>query len=176
MIRSLIFLSDIYTYYGNYLYLLAVRFRIGVLFGWLVQLLDQIAGPTQFTCLFSWSRSMTVLLPTTAWIRSKSFVWSIAEIGTSGCTINCTATRQTMKSNFVIGHKLLLVFASQPCSSSSKELQTTKNADRNVNKEYDRLAHLVSHSVFSFYLLSILSRISIPAGDILLYIQELDIF
>jgi len=43
-------------------------------FGWLIQLLDQIAGPTQFTRLFPWSRSMTVLLPTKVWIRSTSFV------------------------------------------------------------------------------------------------------
>jgi hypothetical protein len=50
------------------------------MFGWLIQLLDQIAGPAQFTRLFPWSRSMTVLLQTTACIRSKSFVWSVAEI------------------------------------------------------------------------------------------------
>jgi hypothetical protein len=74
-----------------------------------------------------------------------------------------------MTSNFVIGHRQLLVFASPPCYSSSKELQTTEIADRNVIKEYDRLTHLVSHSVFSFCLLPILSRTSIPAEDMLLY-------
>jgi hypothetical protein len=70
-----------------------------------------------------------------------------------GLTVGKVNGSITMKSNFVIGHKLLLAFASQPCSSSSKELQTTENADRNVNNEYDRLVHLVSHSIFSFCLL-----------------------